>query len=76
MFGRLFYADHNSYICTSSCLTAAFTAHLLIYLFLFFPLSLSPFICRTDGTESPIITESDADTDKPRVRYGELVILG
>ncbi|XP_062702082.1 protein pellino isoform X1 [Aedes albopictus] len=30
----------------------------------------------TDGTESPIITESDADTDKPRVKYGELVILG
>ncbi|XP_058118675.1 protein pellino [Anopheles ziemanni] len=31
---------------------------------------------RTDGTESPIIAEGDADTDKPRMRYGELVILG
>jgi hypothetical protein len=34
--------------------------------------------CRTDGRESPILTESDADhnSDKPRVKYGELVILG
>lgn len=33
---------------------------------------------RTDGRESPVLTESDADhnSDKPRVKYGELVILG
>ncbi|XP_055923330.1 protein pellino isoform X1 [Eupeodes corollae] len=31
----------------------------------------------TDGTESPILAEPDADGhDKPRVVYGELVILG
>lgn len=34
--------------------------------------------CRTDGRESPILAESDADahSDKPRSKYGELVILG
>lgn len=32
---------------------------------------------RTDGRESPILTESDDhSSDKPRVKYGELVILG
>lgn len=33
---------------------------------------------RTDGRESPILAESDADghSDKPRSKYGELVILG
>ncbi|CRK95437.1 CLUMA_CG008642, isoform A [Clunio marinus] len=33
---------------------------------------------RTDGRESPILAESDADghSDKPRAKYGELVILG
>lgn len=33
---------------------------------------------RTDGRESPMLTESDADhnSDKPKVKYGELVILG
>ncbi|XP_061398875.1 protein pellino-like, partial [Musca vetustissima] len=31
----------------------------------------------TDGSESPTLAESDADGhDKPRVKYGELVILG
>lgn len=36
------------------------------------------FLCRTDGQESPILAESDADahSDKPRSKYGELVILG
>lgn len=40
--------------------------------FLFF------FIYSTDGTESPILAEPDADgrSDKPKVKYGELVILG
>lgn len=34
--------------------------------------------CRTDGTESPILGETDADahSDKPKPKYGELVILG
>lgn len=34
--------------------------------------------CRTDGRESPVLTESEADhnSDKPRIKYGELVILG
>lgn len=33
---------------------------------------------RTDGRESPILAESDADgnSDKSRCKYGELVILG
>lgn len=33
---------------------------------------------RTDGRESPVLTESDDhNSDKPRViKYGELVILG
>lgn len=33
---------------------------------------------RTDGSESPILpdTETDGHSDKPRVKYGELVILG
>lgn len=32
----------------------------------------------TDGTESPILVETDGDAhnDKPRIKYGELVILG
>ncbi|KAH8417764.1 hypothetical protein KR222_005475 [Zaprionus bogoriensis] len=33
--------------------------------------------CSTDGTESPILAEDGGDGhDKPRLRYGELVILG
>ncbi|KAJ6637458.1 Protein pellino [Pseudolycoriella hygida] len=33
---------------------------------------------RSDGSESPILVETDADghSDKPRIKYGELVILG
>lgn len=33
---------------------------------------------RSDGSESPILAETDADghIDKPRIKYGELVILG
>ncbi|KAG4068755.1 hypothetical protein HA402_002446 [Bradysia odoriphaga] len=33
---------------------------------------------RSDGSESPILAETDADghNDKPRIKYGELVILG
>lgn len=39
--------------------------------------SIFLFNYSTDGTESPILAEADADGhDKPRVRYGELVILG
>lgn len=36
------------------------------------------FYYSTDGTESPILVETDGDahTDKPRIKYGELVILG
>lgn len=37
------------------------------------------FCCSTDGTESPILAEAEAEghnSDKPRIRYGELVILG
>ena len=36
------------------------------------------FSCRTDGTDSPLLAEPEADgrTDKPKVKYGELVILG
>lgn len=36
------------------------------------------FFYRSDGTESPILEEHDAASDKPRqlVKYGELVILG
>ncbi|KAH8264544.1 hypothetical protein KR038_009749, partial [Drosophila bunnanda] len=35
------------------------------------------FPCSTDGTESPILAEDGGDGhDKPRLRYGELVILG
>jgi hypothetical protein len=36
------------------------------------------FNFRTDGTESPILPESETDTmsDKPKIKYGELVILG
>lgn len=32
----------------------------------------------TDGTESPLLAEPEADgrTDKPKMKYGELVILG
>lgn len=30
--------------------------------------------CSSDGTESPILAESS--DSKPRVKYGELVILG
>lgn len=39
---------------------------------------LSLFVCRSDGTESPILEERDAASDKPKplVKYGELVILG
>ena len=34
-------------------------------------------IFSTDGSESPTLAESDADGhEKPRVKYGELVILG
>jgi len=34
-------------------------------------------IYSTDGTESPILVEDGGDGhDKPRLRYGELVILG
>ena len=41
--------------------------------FLFFFLILFS----TDGSESPTLAESDADGhEKPRVKYGELVILG
>jgi len=37
----------------------------------------SIFTCSTDGTESPILAEDGGDGhDKPRLRYGELVILG
>ena len=40
--------------------------------FLFFLILFS-----TDGSESPTLAESDADGhEKPRVKYGELVILG
>lgn len=36
------------------------------------------FICSTDGTESPILADPEAEgrSDKPKVKYGELVILG
>lgn len=43
------------------------------FLFLFFA-----FYFSSDGTESPILadTETDGRSDKPKVKYGELVILG
>lgn len=36
------------------------------------------FICSTDGTESPILADPEAEgrSDKPKFKYGELVILG
>lgn len=46
---------------------------LIVCLFAF-----SLFFSRTDGSESPLLAEPEADgrTDKPRMKYGELVILG
>lgn len=51
-----------------------FTAFLYICLLYFFSL----YINRTDGTESPILADPEAEgrSDKPKLKYGELVILG
>lgn len=47
---------------------------LFVFVFVFF----CGFSCRSDGTESPLLpdTETDGRTDKPKAKYGELVILG
>jgi hypothetical protein len=50
---------------------------LLLKINMFSDLIFKLNINRTDGRESPILTESDDhSSDKPRVKYGELVILG
>lgn len=71
-----FYAPKISIDLQLKALVAEFMSHNSNELFLCW-LSLFPS-SRTDGRESPILAESDADghSDKPRSKYGELVILG
>lgn len=63
----------NLHIVTSHVLQTHANTIILIIIFIYLY-----FNCRTDGMESPILVEPEADgkTDKPKVKYGELVILG